>query len=118
MEINECVVMYLDIDQINRPAVPDDVSPVHGILSHYSFLFLSAGVYAMRAHSCWCRACSRVRGRGSALGTSSRGSYLDVPGCTRSKLTVLKEDKFVVMRAAGIANRHKRLADLWAQLEK
>ena len=37
MEINECVVMYLDIDQINRPAVPDDVSPVKGILSHYSY---------------------------------------------------------------------------------
>lgn len=118
MEINECVVMYLDIDEIKRPAVPDDVSPVSGILSHYSFLFLSRGVYCMRPHRCWCWACSGVRGRGLALGTSSRSSWLDVPGCCRAKLTVFKEGKFTVSHANGIANRNKRLADLSATLEK
>lgn len=96
MEINECVVMYLDIDEINRPAVPDDVSPVPGILSHYSYLFLSRGVYAMRSHRCWCWACSGVRGRGLALGTQSRGKFLDVPGCCRAKLTVWEEGTFTI----------------------
>jgi hypothetical protein len=38
MEINEVVVMYLDADEIERPASPPDVSPVKGILSSYSFL--------------------------------------------------------------------------------
>ena len=46
MEINECVVMYLDIDQINRPAVPDDVSPVKGILSHGFPLEVTSGAVA------------------------------------------------------------------------
>jgi hypothetical protein len=41
MKINQVVVMYLDTDEIVRPvAPPDDVSPVKGILSSYSFLFL------------------------------------------------------------------------------
>lgn len=53
MEINEVVVMYLDATEINRPEVPDDISPVDGIASHYSFMMLSRGVYAMRQWSCW-----------------------------------------------------------------
>jgi hypothetical protein len=40
MKINQVVVMYLDTDQIVRPVTPPDVSPVIGILSCYSFLFL------------------------------------------------------------------------------
>ena len=98
--------------------LPDDVSPVVGILSHYSFLFFCAGMYAMREHSCWCATCSRVRGRGSALGTSSSGSSLLVPGCSRSSLMVWKEGKFTVSRAAGIPNRQRRLADLYQTLRK
>ena len=50
----------------------------------------------------------RVRGRGH--GAVSRGAFLDVPGCTRSKLTVWKEDKFTVRPASGIKEREKRLA--------
>lgn len=42
--INEIVVMYRDASEIHRPAIPDDVSLVHGILSHYSFMMLSHGV--------------------------------------------------------------------------
>jgi len=120
VEINECVVMYLDIDEINRPAVSDDVSPVPGILSHHSDLFLSRDVYAMRPHRCWCWClfCSGVCGRGLALGTISRGSWLDVSGCRRAKLTIFKEGTFTVSHANGIANRNKRLADLSATLEK
>ena len=82
MEINEIVVMYLDAAEIKRPEVPDDVSPVAGILTHYSFLMLGRGVYAMRQWSCWCPACSSVRGRGWHLGTISDGAYLKVPGCS------------------------------------
>ena len=51
-----------------------------------------------------------MRGRGH--GCTSRGSYLDVPGCIRSKLTVWKEDKFTVRPAAGIKEREKRLAEM------
>ena len=75
------------------------------------------GVYAMREWSCWCPACSRVRGRGRELGTVSEGRLLRVPGCTHSKLTVWREDQFTVTPKAGIPNRKKRLAKLWAQLE-
>ena len=75
------------------------------------------GVYAMREWSCWCPACSRVRGRGPQLGTVSDGRLLRVPGCTHSKLTVWREDQFKVTPKAGVGNRKKRLAELWAQLE-
>eukprot|EP00966_Prymnesium_polylepis_P235790 5453297-Prymnesium_polylepis.1 len=145
LEINEIVVMYLDTSEISRPAAPDDVSPnssnsrhtallpslsqqrplivlwqvspVKGILSHYSFMMLSRGIYAMREWSCWCAACSRVRGRGPELGTVSDGRLLQVPGCTHSKLTVWREDQFAISKAVGPANRKKRLAELWAELE-
>ena len=59
-------------------------------------------LYAMRKYSCWCLACSCVRGRGPAYGTVSRGSYLDVTNCARKKLTVWKEDQFTVTKEAGI----------------
>ena len=75
------------------------------------------GVYAMREWSCWCPACSCVRGRGRELGTESEGRLLRVPSCTHSKLTVWREDQFTVTPKAGYANRKKRLAELWAQLE-
>ena len=55
------------------------------------------GHYAMRNYSCWCDACSRVRGRGH--GAESRGAQLR---CRRSQLTVWTEDKFTVRPAAGI----------------
>eukprot|EP00966_Prymnesium_polylepis_P172802 3996364-Prymnesium_polylepis.1 len=51
MEINRCVVMYLDKDQIHRPASPDDVSPVHSIMSHFSYLFFSSNTYLMRPYA-------------------------------------------------------------------
>eukprot|EP00966_Prymnesium_polylepis_P298795 6904581-Prymnesium_polylepis.1 len=117
LEINEVVVMYLDASQIIRPEAPDDVSPVNGILSHYSYMIISRGVYAMREWSCWCAACMRVRGRGRELGTVSDGRLLRVPGCIHSKLTVWREDQFVVAKSCGYANRKKRLAALWASLE-
>lgn len=117
MEINEVVVMYLDASEIERPCVPDDVSPVSGILTAYSFLMLSRGVYAMRQYSCWCPACSRVRGRGLALGTISQGALLTVPGCQHPNLTVWREGQFTVTRSCGIANRKKRLEELWKKLQ-
>ena len=114
MQINEVLVMYLDVAEIYRPASPPDVSPCKGILSSYSFLFLGTpGHYAMRAYSCWCPACSRVRGRGH--GAVSRGACLDVPGCTRSKLTVWREDKFTVRPADGQRERDKRTAETRAK---
>ena len=118
LEINEIVVRYLDATEIPRPAVPDDVSPVNGILSHYSFMMLSRGVYAMREWRCWCSACSRVRGRGPHLGTVSDARLLTVPGCIHSKLTVWREGSFKVTRAAGISNRKTRLAAVWAEVER
>lgn len=118
MEINEVVVMYLDASEIHRPQVPDDISPVKGILSHYSlFMLLSRCVYAMREWSCWCVACSRVCGRGDACGTTIDGALLRVQGCKRSALTVWRQGEMTVMRGSGIANRRKRLAELWKQLE-
>ena len=102
--------MYLDIDQIHRPAVPPDVSPVKGILSLYSFFMLSPGVFAGRPYSCWCPACSLARGRGQGMVSAAYGK-LDVPGCTRCKLTVWEEFKVTSTEKAGIANREKRLAE-------
>jgi hypothetical protein len=116
MQINECVVMYLDESEISRPAVPDDVDTVVGIMSHYSYLFLSSNTYAMRPYICWCPACSRVRGRGPEFGTRSVGSILEVPDCRRKKLTWWTEGQFKVTPKAGIANRNKRLAELWGAL--
>ena len=116
MEIMECVVMYLDESEISRPAVPDDVDTVEGIMSHYSWLFLAANTYAMRPYQCWCRACSSVRGRGPEFGTRSVGRVLEVPNCMRKKLTWWTEGEFKVTPKAGIANRKKRLAELWEAL--
>ena len=63
MRINQVLVMYLDTDQIVRPVAPPDVSPVKGILSSYSFLFLDTpGHYCIRKYICWCNACSLVCG--------------------------------------------------------
>jgi hypothetical protein len=45
MKINQVVVMYLDADEIVRPVSSPDVSPVKGILSSYSFLFLGTAVH-------------------------------------------------------------------------
>ena len=110
MQINEIVVMYLGTDEINRPASPPDVSPCKGIQSHYSFLFLGTpGHYAMRKWSCWCPACSRMRGRG--YGAISQSSYLVVPDCQRKKLTIWEEDKFNVKAASGQREREKRAAE-------
>ena len=102
MEINEVVVMYLDQSEIHRPSVTDDVEPVKGIQSHYSFMMLSRGVYAMRGWSCWCPPCTRVRGRGASLDTVSDGPCLKVPGCKSEKLTIWREGKFVVTKANGV----------------
>ena len=82
--INEIVVMYLSAEKFMRPPAPPDVSVCKGIMSCFSFLFL--GVvrhYAKRPFICWCKACSRVRGRG--VGSQSSRSDLLVPGCTRTK---------------------------------
>ncbi len=98
---DQVVVMYLDADEIVRPVTPPDVSPVKGILSSYSFLFLGTpGHYCMRKYNCWCKACSLVCGRGH--GCVSRHKFLDVPGCLRSKFTVWKEDQFTVLPFQGI----------------
>ena len=62
----------------------------------------------MRKYSCWCKACAVVRGRGH--GCVSRGRFLDVPGCLRSKLTVWKEDQFTVLPEQVIKQREKQVA--------
>jgi hypothetical protein len=54
-----------------------------------------------------------VRGRGPASGTISEGSKLKVPGCKHEKLTVWVEMHMTVAHSSGIANRRKRLAELW-----
>jgi hypothetical protein len=44
---------------IVRPVAPPDVSPVKGILSSYSFLFLDTPrYYCIRKYSCCCKTCS------------------------------------------------------------
>jgi len=79
-------------------------------MSCFSFLFLGVPRhYAKRPFSCWCHACSRVRGRG--LGSQSSGPDLLVSGCTRSNQTAWTEDQFTVTSSAGIRNREKRVAD-------
>ncbi len=65
--------MYLNDDQISRPAAPPIVSPCKGIMACFSFIFLGVPRhYARRSYSCWCQACSRVRGPGH--GSNSRGA--------------------------------------------
>ena len=99
-----------ELEHIVRPVAPPDVSPVKGILSSYSFLFLGTpGHYCIRKYSCWCKVCSLVRGRGHDC--VSRGNLLDVPGCLRSKLTVWKEEQFTVLPGQGIKQREKRVAE-------
>ncbi len=104
--INEIVVMYQSAEQIIRPPAPPDVSVCKGIMSCFSFLFLGVPRhYAKRPFSCWCQACSRVRGRG--LGSQSSGPHLLVAGCTRTKQTAWIEDQFTVTSSAGIRNREE-----------
>jgi len=112
--INEMVVMYLGAAEVIRPPAPPDVSVCKGIMSCFSFLFLGVPRhYAKRPFSCWCHACSRVRGRG--LGSQSSGPDLLVSGCTRSNQTAWTEDQFTVTSSAGIRNREKRAADTVAR---
>ena len=109
--INEIVVMYLSAEKVMRPPAPPDVSVCKGIMSCFSFLFLGvARHYAKRPFSCWCKTCSRVRGRG--VGSQSSRSNLLVPGCTRTKQTSWTEDQFTVTASAGIRNREKRVAEI------
>jgi hypothetical protein len=63
MKIQQVVVMYLPNHQISRPPAPPIVSPCKGIMSCFSFIGVLRH-YARRSFSCWCTACSRVRGRG------------------------------------------------------
>jgi len=89
---------------------PPVVSVCKGILTAYSFLFFGTPRhYTMRKYSCWCRACSRVRGRGPGNGTVSRGAYLDVPNCARNKLTVWREDHFTVQRQHESSSKRRGL---------
>ena len=61
MKINEVVVMFLNDDQVSRPAVPPVVSPWKGIMSCFSFLLLSVpSHYARRSYRGWCKVCSCV----------------------------------------------------------
>ncbi len=41
MKIQQVVVMYLKADQISRPLAPPIVSPCKGIMSCFSFMFLT-----------------------------------------------------------------------------
>jgi hypothetical protein len=64
MKINQVVVTYLSDDLVSRPPAPPIVSPCKGIMSCFAFLFLGVPRhYARRSYNCWCKACSRVRGR-------------------------------------------------------
>jgi hypothetical protein len=115
MKINQFVVVYLDVEEISRPAAPLDVSLCKGILSSYSFFFLGKPQdYAMRPYSCWCNACSRVRGRGYGTAMGWWGT-LEVPGCARYKLTVRKEGHFTVEPKVGIARRAQRMDETVAK---
>jgi hypothetical protein len=73
--------------------------------------------YARRSYSCWCTACSRVRGRGH--GSNSCGPNLMVQGCTRTKQTFWTESEFTVTASSGIRDRDVRVAEIVArELEK
>jgi len=114
MKINQVVVMSLDVNQILRPVSPPDISPFIGIKSSQSFLLLGTPTHcALRADSCWCNSCSRVRGRGYGTVASSWGSLV-VLGCTRSTQTLWKEGKFTVV-ATGIKQRKERVAKVLAK---
>jgi hypothetical protein len=77
----------------------------------FSFLFLGVPRhYAKRPFSCWCKACSRVRGR--ELGSQSSGPHLLVAGCTRTKQFAWTEDQFTVTAKAGIRNHEKRVVEI------
>jgi hypothetical protein len=65
--------------------------------------------YAKRPFICWCKTCSRERGRGR--GSQSRGPDLLVPDCTCSNQTTWTEDQFTET-SSGIRNREKRVADI------
>ena len=69
----------------------------------------------MTKYSCWCAACSQVRGRGLGMVSAGYGK-LNVPGCIRSNLTVWEEFKVTSTEAAGIANRNKRLEERRAKI--
>ena len=109
-----------ELTQIGDDLIPQDphvgtaCHAFQGIMSSFSFLFLGVPRhYAKRPFSCWCHACSRVRGRG--LGSQSSGPDLLVSGCTRSNQTAWTEDQFTVTSSAGIRNREKRAADTVAR---
>mmetsp|Transcript_57590 Transcript_57590/g.158172 ORF Transcript_57590/g.158172 Transcript_57590/m.158172 type:complete len:263 (-) Transcript_57590:25-813(-) len=113
MQINEIVVMYLDVSEINRTRVPPSISTLEGIQSLYSFFMLGDGVLCARTHSCWCPACARVRSRDSF--TADFGGALRVPGCTRTNLTLWRTKPRITSTAAkGIANAREYVKDLWA----
>jgi hypothetical protein len=118
MKIQQVVVMYLNDDQINRPPAPPIVSLWKGIMSCYSFIFLGVPRhYARRSSSCWCKACSRVRGRGH--GCNSYEANLMVQGCTHTKQTFWTEDQFVLTASPGIRDRDTRVAEIVSrELEK
>ena len=95
-QINQVVVMYRSAEKVIRPSEPADISVCKDIMSYFSFLFLGmVRHYAKRPFSCWCAACSRVRGRG--LGSQSSGPDLLVADCTRVKQTAWEEDQFTVL---------------------
>ncbi len=88
-----------------------DVSVCKDIMSCFSFLFLGVPRhYVKRPFSCWCKTCSRVRGRG--LGSQSSDPDLLVAGCTRAKQTTWTEDLFTVTSSVGIRNHEKRVSDI------
>jgi hypothetical protein len=118
MKINQVVVMYLNDDKISRPAAPPVVSARKGIMSRFFFMFLAVPRhYARRSYSCWCKACSRVRGRGHE--SNSCGANLMVQGCARTKQTFWTEDQFLVTASSGIRDRDTRVAAIVArELEK
>ena len=108
--INEIVVMYLSAEKVIRPSAPPDVSVMKGIMS-FSFLFLGVvRYYVKRPFICWCKVCSRVRGKG--VGSQSSRSDLFVAGCTRTNQTSWTEDQFTVTSSAGIRNREIRVTEI------
>jgi hypothetical protein len=100
MKINQVVVMYLNDDQVSR-------------LTRSTSYCFSMRHDARRSYSCWCKACSRVRGRG--FGCNSYGANLVMPGCPRTKLTFWTEDQFVVTVSPGIRDRETEVAEIVAR---
>mmetsp|Transcript_31766 Transcript_31766/g.68267 ORF Transcript_31766/g.68267 Transcript_31766/m.68267 type:complete len:113 (-) Transcript_31766:354-692(-) len=60
---------------------------------------LSSGVFSGRPYSCWCLACSQVRGLGQ--GMVSAGKKLNVPGYSRAHLAVWEEFNVASTERAG-----------------